>query len=121
MKTETQPSPEVKPAITEADVVAFLVTINCEVRERTAKLCENLGFDPTKVEVGPGSRPFCISAWKGPNYAYGYGKTLAEAEENFAAEMRQKAPAPEKLRAEAAALVAQAEKLEATTAGKETA
>ena len=100
-------------AITDAQVAAFFAAKNTEVRERHGKLCASTGFDAPSLTINRHGKPFDITSWKGGTYVSGTGDTVAEAEAAFVAKINARIPDPAKLRADAQALLAEAEKLEA--------
>lgn len=123
MSTNAQPSPEVKPAITEADVVAFLVSKQAKIRKAIKDLAGLSSYMSFTAQPDQ-SKPFRIYSFRSGGDLkdiVGEGETVEAAIADFLANHAAAQPSPEKLRAEAAAKIAEAEKLEAATAGKETA
>lgn len=114
MSTTTQTAPEVKPAITEADVVAFLVAKVGELHQKTGV---NYAF--VSVEIGTpytGQRPIFGTYVDGGSHLK--GASFAEVIDKAVAEVAPDALIARK-RAEAERLLAEAAKIEASKAGKE--
>lgn len=112
MNTNPQPSPEVKPAITEADVVAFLAIKLAELRQKTGQ-----SYAYISVELG-GSAPGANTEW-GTYVHEGSHLKAKTADDVIEKAVDEVAPGniAERKRAEAARLLAEADRL----AGKEAA
>lgn len=117
MSTQTNTSPEVKPAITESDVLVFFQREAERIQKAHTGACKAVGLASPTATIRISARPvFYITAWGGRGPVTGCGETLAEAEADFvSAIVGHRTPA--KLRAEAAEKLAEAEKLEAAISG----
>ena len=113
MNTDTNANAGVNPAITEADVVAFLTVLQKQATESTAEARAKAGITSPRVLVYVGRQnPWAISAYNDKwDSIAGVGKTFAEALTNLEKTLTTQ-PTADKLRADAAALIAKADKIE---------
>ena len=121
MITETQPIADVKPAqITEAEAMAFFISEQTRIQSDLSAVCNRAKLQEPQISIFPNhGEPVCVSAWDSDfNSVRGSGKTIADAVEKFTVAAEESIPDAQKLRDQAAVLLAKASEIEA---GKETA